>query len=199
MIYPDPLEKTIDCFQLFPGVGEKTAERFALSIMELDEEKVNEFSENIKECKKKLHPCKICGHITDKEICNICSDEGRNKKIICVLEDSKSVFNFEKIGNYSGTYHVLNGLISPIDNIGPDDINISSLINRCRDLKECELIIALKSSIEGEATTLYLKKVLENENVEISRLSYGISIGAEIDYLDALTLDKALQDRKKIS
>ncbi len=199
MIYPESLEKTINFFKMLPGIGKKTAERFALSIIDIDKDKVEEFSNTIKECKFKLHPCKNCGFITDKDLCDICSDDSRNKKLICVLEDSKSVFNFEEIGNYNGTYHVLNGLISPIDSIGPDDINISSLVNRCRKLNNCELIIALKSSIEGEATTLYLKKILENENVEISRLSYGISHGAEIDYLDALTLDKAIQDRKKIS
>lgn len=199
MIYPETLQKAINFFKNLPGVGEKTAERYALSLCNLNEDIIESFSKTIIDCQKKLHPCRKCGLITDQEICSICSDENRKKNIICVLEDSKNVFNFEKIGNYKGTYHVLNGLISPIDSIGPDDINLNSLINKCKSLKDCELIIALKSSIEGEATTLFIKKMLENTNVKISRLSYGISIGAEIDYLDALTLDKALQDRKIIS
>ena len=120
-------------------------------------------------------------------------------KTLFVIEDYKSVFSFEKSGKFNGTYHVLNGLISPIDDIGPEDINISTLINRVENLDKPELILALKPTIEGEATTLYIKKILENKDVTISRLSYGIPIGAEIDYLDNVTLEKALEDRKKIS
>ena len=143
--------------------------------------------------------CSICGHLTDSEICNICSDENRNKNIICVIEDYKSIFSFEKTGTFNGTYHVLNGLISPMDDIGPEDINLSSLISRVEKLENPELILALKPTVEGEATTLYIKKILEDKKVTISRLSYGIPIGAEIDYLDNVTLEKALEDRKKIS
>jgi recombination protein RecR len=134
-----------------------------------------------------------------KEVCDICSDENRNHNLICVIEDYKSVFSFEKAGRFNGVYHVLNGLISPINNIGPEDINISSLVKRVESLENPELILALKSSIEGETTTLYIKKIFEKKNVTISRLSYGIPMGAEIDYLDIMTLDKALEDRKKIS
>jgi recombination protein RecR len=123
----------------------------------------------------------------------------RNHNIICVLEDYKSVFAFEKAGNYDGVYHVLNGLISPIDDVNPEDINISSLIKRVDSLDKPEVVIALKSTIEGETTTLYIQKILEGKNVEISRLSYGIPMGAEIDFLDEITLDRALSDRKKIS
>ena len=143
--------------------------------------------------------CPECGHITDKELCDICSDENRNHNVICILEDYKSVFAFEKAGNFNGVYHVLNGLISPIDDVNPEDINIASLISRVESLENPELIIALKSTIEGETTTLYLKKIFENKNVDISRLSYGIPMGTEIDYLDEITLDRALSDRKKIS
>ena len=199
MAYPTALSDLINYFRKLPGIGEKSAERMALSLLELTGEDVENFAASMVDSKNNLHPCEVCGHITDKDICDICSNERRNKSVICILEDYKSVFAFEKAGNYNGTYHVLNGLISPIDDINPEDINISSLIDRVDKLENAELIIALKSTIEGETTTLYLKKIFENKNVEISRLSYGIPMGAEIDYLDEITLDRALSDRKKIS
>lgn len=199
MAYPTVLSDLINYFRKLPGIGEKSAERMALSLLELSNEDVENFAASMVDSKNNLHPCDVCGHITDKDVCDICSNERRNKSVICILEDYKSVFAFEKAGNYNGVYHVLNGLISPIDDINPEDINISSLIDRVEKLENPELIIALKSTIEGETTTLYLKKIFENKNVEISRLSYGIPMGAEIDYLDEITLDRALSDRKKIS
>lgn len=199
MIYPELLEKTMAYFKKLPGVGEKSAERMALSLIDLSKEEVDEFSTVIKDAKQKLGQCKNCGNLTDKETCDICSDVNRDKNIICVIEDYKSVFSFEKVGNYKGVYHVLNGLISPMEGINPEDINISSLVNRVSALSNPELIIALKPSIEGETTTLYIKKIFEKKNVLITRLSYGIPMGAEIDYIDVITLDRALEDRKKIS
>lgn len=198
MIYPDLLQKLINSYKKLPGVGEKSAERMALATIDMPEKDIEEFANNIKNIKNLVN-CKICGNLSENEICSICSDETRDKNLICVIEDYKSVFSFEKVGNYNGVYHVLNGLISPMDGVGPEDINISKLVTRITDLKNPELILALKSSIEGETTTLYIKKILENKDVIISRLSYGIPIGAEIDYLDIITLDKALEDRKKIS
>lgn len=199
MNYPKDLEKLISYFQKLPGIGEKSAERLAIATLEFSDEEAKEFSDSIISAKKNLTRCQICGHLTDEEICDICSDEGRNKNIICVIEDYKSIFSFEKTGTFKGTYHVLNGLISPMDDIGPEDINLTSLINRVEKLEHPELILALKPTVEGEATTLYIKKILEKKDVTISRLSYGIPIGAEIDYLDNVTLEKALEDRKKIS
>ena len=199
MNYPKDLEKLINYYQKLPGIGEKSAERLAIATLEFSEDEIQEFSDTIKSAKKNLTRCSICGHLTDSEICNICSDENRNKNIICVIEDYKSIFSFEKTGTFNGTYHVLNGLISPMDDIGPEDINLSSLISRVEKLKNPELILALKPTVEGEATTLYIKKILEDKKVTISRLSYGIPIGAEIDYLDNVTLEKALKEHKKIS
>lgn len=199
MNYPRDLENLISCFRKLPGVGEKSAERYAIAMLEAKPEEVEEFSKSLIDAKKNLGRCSICGNISDEEICAICQDETRNKNIICVIEDFKSIMSFEKSGKFKGMYHVLNGLISPIDDIGPEDINISSLILRIEKLDNPELILTLKPTIEGEATTLYIKKILENKNVTISRLSYGIPIGAEIDYLDNVTLEKALEDRKKIS
>ena len=199
MSYPSALSDLINSFKKWPGIGEKSAERYALSILDIKGEDVENFAASMIDCKNNLHPCATWGHITDKDICDICSDERRNKNVICILEDYKSVFAFEKAGNYNGVYHVLNGLISPIDDINPEDINLSSLVSRVEELEKPELIIALKSTIEGETTTLYITKIFEDKNVDISRLSYGIPMGTEIDYLDEITLDRALSDRKKIS
>lgn len=198
-MYPKVLEELISCFKKYPTIGEKSAERLALATLDLSEEELNNFSNTLIKAKKVLKPCKICCNLTDKDICDICNDENRNKNIICVVEDYKSLISFEKAGNYKGVYHVLNGLISPIDNVSPQDINISSLLKRIEKLDKPEIIIALRSSIEGQTTTLYIKQIFENKGVTISRLSYGIPMGAEIDYLDVLTLDKALSDRKIIS
>ena len=198
-MYPKVLEELISCFKKYPTIGEKSAERLALATLDLSEEEINNFSNTLIKAKKVLKPCKICCNLTDKDICDICTDENRNKNIICVVEDYKSLISFEKAGNYKGVYHVLNGLISPIDNVSPQDINISSLVKRIEKLDKPEIIIALRSSIEGQTTTLYIKQIFENKGVTISRLSYGIPMGAEIDYLDVLTLDKALSDRKIIS
>lgn len=199
MNYPSDLANLIEYYKKLPGIGEKSAERLALATLEFKDEEIEEFSTTLKNAKKNLGRCSICGHITDQEICDICQDNERNKNIICVIEDFKSVFSFEKSGKFNGNYHVLNGLISPIDDIGPEDINLQSLITRLQKLDNAELILALKPTVEGEATTLYIKKILEGKNVTISRLAYGIPIGAEIDYLDNVTLEKALEDRKKIS
>lgn len=198
MIYPKKLENLIESFKKLPTIGEKSAERLALATLEMSTEDVDNFSKNLIYAKE-LVKCSICGNLSDSEICSICSDDSRDKNIICVIEDQKSVFTFEKVGNFKGTYHVLNGLISPKDDIGVDDINLSSLIRRIDDLEKPELILALKSSMEGETTILYIKKILSNKDVKISRLSYGIPIGAELEYLDVITLDKALEDRKIIS
>ena len=198
-MYPKILEELISCFKKYPTIGEKSAERLALATLDLSEDELNNFSNTLIKAKKVLKPCKICCNLTDKDICDICNDENRNKNIICVVEDYKSLISFEKAGNYKGVYHVLNGLISPIDNVSPQDINISSLVKRIEKLDKPEIIIALRSSIEGQTTTLYIKQIFENKSVTISRLSYGIPMGAEIDYLDVLTLDRALSDRKIIS
>lgn len=200
MLYPEVLNDAIASFKKLPGIGEKSAERYALSILNLSDEDIENFVRNMRECKNRLHSCSICGHLTDQEICSICGDSDRKNNLICVVEDFKSVFMFEKSGSFNGKYHVLNGLISPIDGIFPEDINISSLVERIKNHEEdAEIILALKPSIEGETTTLYIKKIFENKNIKVSRLSYGIPMGVEIDYLDSITLDRALLDRKEIS
>ena len=155
MIYPPSLSNLINYFRKLPGIGEKNAERLSLSLLDLPVDDVNSFASSMIDSRNNLHACKECGHITDKELCDVCSDSFRNHNVICVLEDYKSVFAFEKAGNYDGVYHVLNGLISPIDDVNPEDINIASLLKRIEKLEKPEVIIALKSTIEGETTTLY--------------------------------------------
>lgn len=199
MIYPKPLENSINFYKKLPGIGEKNAERMALATLNFTDEDIDKFIETLQDLKSNMKTCSVCNHLSDSEKCFVCADETRDSNVICVVEDYKSVFSFEKVGNFKGTYHVLNGLISPIDRIGPENINISSLVKRVEKLKNPELILALKSTIEGETTTLYIKKLFEKKKITISRLSYGIPMGAEIDYLDIITLNKALEDRKKIS
>lgn len=200
MVYPNSLNKTIEYLQTLPGIGEKSAERMALALLEKEEEDVRGLSKAIVDLKTKLKKCLVCGNLTeDEDICPICSSKTRNKNLICVLEDTKSLFALEKVGQFSGVYHVLGGLISPLDNIGPENINIKGLVERVEKLNNPEIIIALKSSLEGDTTTMYIKKIFENKNVEISRLSYGLPMNAEIDYLDEITLVRALEDRKIIS
>ena len=199
MIYPEEFQELIDDFKSFPGIGDKSAERFVYSIDSLDFDKVEKFSKDLIDFKNNIKRCSICGHITNKDICPICDSDSRDKSLICVVEDSKSVFMFEKTAKYKGTYHVLNGLISPIDEIDPDDINISTLINNRINDTVSEIIIALNPSVEGEMTSLYIQKLLENKNVKLSRLSYGIPVGADIEYLDPLTIIRAIDDRKFLS
>lgn len=199
MVYPESLETLINYFKKLPGIGEKNAERLALSILDFKDEDASGFAGAIELVKSKIEKCHICGHLSEGDTCDICKNENRDHNVICVTEDYKSVFSFEKAGSFNGVYHVLNGLISPADEIGPENINLSSLVKRVESLENPELILALKSTVEGETTTLYIKKIFEKKNVAISRLSYGIPMGAEIDYLDIMTLDKALADRKQIS
>lgn len=198
MIYPKELEELIEYFKKLPGIGEKSAERLAISLLDFSEDDINLFTKCIMDGKKSLHPCRICGNITSGDVCSVCDNDYRNKNLICVVEDFKSIFAFEKMGKYQGVYHVLGGLISPIDGIGPDELNIDSLIERC-DNDDVELVIALKPTIEGETTTQYIKKLLEKMNTKISRLSYGLPVGTELDYLDSLTLERAFEDRKNIA
>ncbi len=199
MFYPESLTELIESFKKIPGIGEKSAERYALALSELDNDEKEDFINSIADVKNNLKKCRICGNLSDSDECKICSDDSRDSNLICVVEDYKSVIMFEKSGTFKGKYHILNGLISPIDGIYPEDINISSLIERIKEPEQTEVIMAIKPSVEGEATSLYIKKILESKKVKVSRLSYGIPVGVDIDYLDSITLDRALLDRKEIT
>lgn len=198
MPLPKSFEKLVNELTILPGVGSKTAERYVYSLYERDFQEIENFSDALLEFKKNIKTCEICGCITDDNICEICLNNNIDKSTICIVEDSKNVFSIEKTNKYKGLFHVLNGLISPIDGKSPEELNISSLINRIDDNVK-EIIIALNPSIEGEVTSLYIKKILENKNVKISRLSYGIPMGSDIEYLDPIMISKAWDDRKVIS
>lgn len=198
MKYPKSLETLIKCFEIYPGIGPKTAERLAFyTITKVDKNKILQFSEALKEATEKVKNCDICGFITDADLCEICQDEDRNDTIM-VVESSKDVISFEKTNVYKGKYHVLNGLISPLNGIGPDDINIQTLINHIDSEKIKEVIISLSSTISGEMTSMYIKKLLEQKDVMVYRIGYGLPAGADIEYADEITLTKALEGKKKI-
>jgi len=197
-MYPETLEDLIEAFKLLPGIGEKTAERLSFYILNLEEEKTRFFSQAILRAKKDLHKCPVCSNITDKEKCNICSSQNRDDTMLCIVEDCKSIFLFEKTGYYKGMYHVLDNLISPLDGVNPEDIGIEKLISRIEMSNFKEIIIAVKPTIEGETTSLYIKKILEGLNIKVTRIASGVPLGADIEYIDSLTLERALIDRKEI-
>lgn len=194
---PKPLEDLIESFKLLPGIGGKTAERLAFSILDMEEEEVMFLKESIYEAKTKIKFCCTCGYICEQDECMICLDKTRDNTI-CVVENSKTALLFEKNNIYRGKYHVLNGLISPIDGIDPDSININSLIERVKNEPINEIIFALKPGIEGETTSLYISKILNNLNIKFSKVAQGLPIGADIEYIDSLTLEMAIKDRKII-
>lgn len=198
-MYPKSISNLIDSFKMLPGIGEKTAERLVFSILDMETENVEYFSQNLKTVKEKIHKCRVCSSLTEDEVCSICSDNNRNKNLLCVVEDVKSIFLFEKMNVFNGFYHVLDGLISPIDGINPEDIGLIKLIDRIEKNEFKEIIFAFKPNIEGETTALYIKKILADKNIKITRLANGVPIGADIEYVDSLTLERALSDRKEIS
>lgn len=195
---PESLVKLIESFKMLPGVGEKSAERYAYAILELDDEMVDMFVESLGDIKKTIKKCEICNSLTDKNICSICSDDNRKNDVLFVVDDPRNVFLFEKLNMFNGKYHVLNGLINPLEGINPEDIGIDNLLNRINKEKFKEVIFALKPSIEGETTSLYIKKILEGLDIKITRLASGVPIGADMEYIDSLTLERALSDRKEV-
>jgi len=198
MSYPKSFINLVNNLTMLPGVGEKTAERYVYSLYNRENDEIKSLSNALLEFKKNIRECSVCGCLSDYDICDICNDKDRDKSTICIVEDSKNVFFIEKTKKYSGYYHVLNGLISPIEGINPENLNLNTLFKRLNeDVKE--IIIALNPSIEGEVTSSYIKKILEKYNIKISRLSYGIPMGSDIEYLDPVMVSKAWDDRKIIS
>lgn len=196
--YPNTIKNLINCFKKLPGIGERNAERLALSILNLSVEDVNLFSNTLIDMKKKIRRCSECNYYSETEICPICNEKSRNHEVICVVENPKNVALFEKIGSYNGLYHVLDGLISPLDGINPEDININSLVDRINKGKIKEVIIAVKPTIEGETTSLYISKILEGMNIKITKIAHGIPLGTDMEYIDSLTLELAIADRTEI-
>jgi len=198
-MYPKTINNLIECFKKFPGIGEKTAERLALSCLDMDSDTIELFINSLHDSKNKIKTCEKCGNLSEENLCSICKDDSRNQNILCVVEESKNIVLFEKIGTFNGKYHVLGGLISPLDGINPEDINISSLIKRIKEEEIKEVILAVKPTVEGETTALYIRKLLEGTDVVISKIAHGIPMGADIDYIDPLTLEIALSERSQIS
>lgn len=198
-MYPNSVKKLIDSFKSLPGIGNKTAERLAFSMIDFDKENLTTFSNAIIDVRDKICKCRECGNISDGEICSICLNDSRDKKTVFVVEKAKDIILFEKLGIFKGIYHVLNGLISPIDGIGPDEIAIKPLLNKIDSNGVDELIFALKPSIEGEATMQYISKILSDKNVRISKIATGIPMGTDMEYIDSLTLELAIDERKKVN
>ncbi len=197
-MYPNSIKNLIECFEDLPGIGEKTAERLAFSLLNFDKEKLTCFSDSICKLRDNIKYCSICGNLTENDVCDICNDKERNSKILFVVEKARDISLFEKLNIYNSKYHVLGGLISPLDGIGPEDINIDSLIKRIDNDNVEELILVLKPSIEGETTMQYIKKILENKNIKITRMATGVPVGTDIEYIDPMTLEFALDGRKDI-
>lgn len=192
------LERLQESLAKLPSVGKRSAERMAFAMLEMDDEDLNEFADAIKDLKNKIHFCKICGNITEDEICEVCSDDQRDKTTLMVVSTPKDVIAFENTDGYKGLYHVLGGTISLSKGKGIEDLNISSLLNRVDEGIIKEIIIATNPTVDGETTALYLAKLLKDRDVNVTRLAYGLPMGGHLDYADALTLEKAIEGRRKI-
>lgn len=197
-VFPESLDNLIEEFQKLPTIGRKSAERLAMNIVERNENDIEEFSKALLEVKEKIHKCEICGNLTENDICSVCKDITRQEDYICVVEDVKDLIAIEKSGAFHGKYHVLGGLISPSDNIGPEELNIDKLIKRIDDEGINEIILAISSTIEGETTTLFLSSLLADKGVRISKIAQGIPVGSNLEYFDQLTLERAIEDRREV-
>lgn len=198
MLYPSPIAKLIDSYSKLPGIGIKTATRLAFYTLSMSDEDVNDFAKNLLSAKRELTYCTVCGNLTDEDPCGICQDETRDRSVILVVEESKDVSAMEKIQEYRGLYHVLHGLISPMNGVGPDDINLKELISRLMDSEVTEVIIATNATADGEATSMYISRVLKPAGIKVTRLARGLAVGSDIEYADELTLVKAIENRTEV-
>ncbi len=197
--YLPTLEHLTDCFESLPSLGRKTAQRLAYAVLKMPSEKAKSFAEAIINAKEKIHYCKKCCNFTDKEFCDICSDNSRDKSIICVVEDPRDIVAIERTQEFNALYHVLHGVISPLNGVGPDEICIKELLNRIKSEQICEIIMATNPTVEGEATAMYISKLLKPMNIKVTRLAYGVPVGASLEYADEVTLSRALLGRNEIS
>lgn len=198
MYYPEPIAKLIESFTKLPGIGQKTATRLAFYTIGMEDQEVNEFAKNLLSAKRDLRFCSICGNLTEKDPCEICTDKNRDKSKILVVEESKDVLALEKIREYRGLYHVLHGTISPMNGISPDEINVKSLITRLMDSAVAEVIIATNATSDGEATAMYLARMIKPSGIKVTRLARGLAVGSDIEYADEVTLSKAVENRMEI-
>ncbi|MFJ7669694.1 recombination mediator RecR [Lysinibacillus sp. NPDC097195] len=198
MYYPEPISKLIDSFMKLPGIGPKTAARLAFFVLTMKEDDVLSFSKALIDAKRNLSYCSVCGNITDVDPCHICTDKQRDGSVICVVQDTKDVIAMEKMRDYHGKYHVLQGAISPMDGIGPEDINVASLLVRLQDETVQELILATNSTIEGEATAMYISRLVKPSGIRTTRIAHGLPVGGDLEYADEVTLSKAMEGRREL-
>ena len=191
-----PLQKLIEQFERMPGIGRKTAQRIAFYILGLPENESSQIANAINDACKKIHKCAMCANLTEDELCPICKNDKRDHSVICIVEDSQSLIAIEKTKEFNGVYHVLHGAISPLDGIGPEQLTIKELLNRLGSDEVKEIIIATDSDIEGEATAMYLSKLIKPFNIKISRIAFGLPVGTDIQYADEITLSRAIEGRR---
>jgi len=198
MQYTKPLARLIDEFQKLPGIGPRSAQRMAFQILKMPLDEVRQFSGAILDAKEKIKYCRTCFNMTSMDPCEICQDNKRDRTTICVISETKDLIALERTKEYKGLYHVLQGLISPLDGIGPEDLRIRELLERVSGQDLTEIILAINPSIEGEATSLYLGKILKPFGIKISRIAFGLPVGSDLEYADEITLAKALEGRREI-
>lgn len=193
-----PLAKLIEQFERMPGIGRKSAQRLAYYILNLDKQEAKTFAENIIKAREKIRHCDICCDLTDRYVCYVCDNASRDKSIICVVEDTRDVVAIERTHEYSGVYHVLHGVISPMNNIGPEDITVKKLLERFSDDDIKEVIMATNPTVEGEATAMYISRLIKPLGLTVTRLAYGMPVGSDLEYADEVTLSRALEGRREI-
>lgn len=195
-VFIEPIGRLINEFSKLPGVGKKTAQRYAYKIIGMSDEEARVFAQSVLDCKRKVKYCKVCGNFTEEEVCDIC--KRRDKSVVCVVKEPKDVVALEKLHEFKGVYHVLHGVISPMDGIGPNEIRIKELLSRVNEGGVQEVIMATNPDVEGEATAMYIAKLLKPLGITVTRISRGVPIGSELEYADEITLARALSERKEI-
>ena len=198
MHYPEPIARLMDSFMKLPGIGAKTAARLAFFCMDMREEDVLNFANSLISCKRDLRMCSVCGNVTQEDPCEICADTTRDRTKILVVEDARDVMSMERMKEYKGLYHVLHGVLSPMEGTGPDDINITSLITRLQNPEIQEVIIATNATAEGEATAMYLSRLIKPAGIKVTRLDHGLAVGSDIEYADEMTLFRAIEGRREL-
>lgn len=198
MYYPEPIAKLIDAFSRLPGIGPKTAARLAFHTLKMKEDDVIDFAKALVSVKRNLHYCSVCCNITDTDPCRICQDKSRDQSIICVVQESRDLVAMERTKEFEGQYHVLQGAISPMEGVGPDEIRIAELLRRLSDETVQELILATNPNIEGEATAMYLSRLVKPFGIKVTRIAHGLPVGGDLEYADEVTLSKALEGRREL-
>ena len=196
--YIESLQRLAEAFGRLDGVGRKSAMRMAYSVLDLPDEEAEDFAQAVLDAKRKIHLCPVCMNLTDRELCGVCEDENRDRSVVCVVEDPKTVVSMEKVREYRGVYHVLHGAISPMNGVTPDQLKVKELLKRLEDGGIREVIVATNPTVEGEATAMYLSRLIRPFGVRVTRLAYGVPVGSDLEYADENTLYRALQGRQNV-